>query len=267
MATRTWTVITVTVMLGIATLACSVTLPAEVVGTTPTPFPTLTPTPTAGAGVAGTPTAQLTAEDIVGRSAERMAKVQSFHFSVKVSGTPVHLGPLISSPVPIVLKSVEGDVVRPDKMQAQITANTLGITTHIGLIRYGGDSYLSSPLTGGWDKLPVETGNAFDPSLLFSPQQGLPALLPSLGLQTVGFGEMQGEIAYHLQAKDVQGVDVTGFGGQKTATIDVWIGMQSFLLRQAEIAEVAPDTKESTVWLLTLSAYDQPASITPPAGK
>jgi hypothetical protein len=265
-AKRTWIVITVVAMLGVATLACSVTLPANIVGTTPTPFPTLTPTPAGQAGVSDAPAAELTAQDIVGRCTERMAAVESFHFSVKVSGAPVHLGPLISSPVPIVLSNVEGDMVRPDKMQAEITVSTIGIATHIGLIRYGSDSYLNNPLTGGWDKLPAHTYNAFDPSLLFNPQQGLPALLPSLGLQTVGFSEVQGEIAYHLQAKDVQGVDVTGFGGQKTATIDVWVGMQSFLLRQAEINELAPDAKESTTWQLTLSAFDQPVAITPPPG-
>ncbi len=267
MTKRTLSAVSAAVILGVTTLACTVGWPVSVVDTTPTPFPSMTPTTVAQSEPHGTPAAQLTAGDTAARCAQRMAEVQSFHFSVQASGAPVQMGPLVGSPVPILLKAIEGDVVRPDQLQARITVSTLGISGHIGLIRDGGTTYLNNPLTGSWEQLPAGTGNAFDPSLLFSPEQGLPAVLPVLGLETVGFDEIQGEIAYHLRAKDVEGIDVTGFGGQKTATIDVWIGMQSFLLRQATITETAAETKEPTVWTLVLSAFDQPVTITAPSAQ
>jgi hypothetical protein len=262
---RTLSAVSAAVILGVTTLACSVGLPVSIVGATPTPSPSLTPTPATQSEPFGTPAAQLTAGDTAARCAQRMADLQSFHFSVQPGGAPVQMGPLINSPVPILLKAIEGDVVRPDQMQARITVSTLGIAGQIGLIRDRGTTYLNNPLTGTWEQLPVETGNAFDPSLLFSSEQGLPTLLTALDMQTIGFDEVQGEIAYHLRAKDVEGVDVTGSGKATTATIDAWIGMQTFLLRQATIAEAAAETRETTVWTLVLSAFDQPVKITPPS--
>ena len=271
MTKQTLGIVLVAVVLGLVTLACRVGLLTDMGGATITPTlpssPSLTPTGMAQSGTPEVAVTPLTPHDIAARSAERMAGVQSFHFSVQVSGSPVHLESLINSPVPLLLNSIEGDVARPDQMKAQITVSTLGIATQIGLIRHAGNTYLSNPLVGGWEQLSAETGTALDPSLLFSPEQGLPSMLPSLNLQMVGFGEVQGEVAYQLQAKVVEGIDMTGFGGQKTAAVDVWVGMQTFLLRRARVTEVAPDAKEPTVWLLTLSAFDQPVTITPPSAQ
>jgi hypothetical protein len=206
-------------------------------------------------------------QDITERAAQRMAKLRSFHYAVQVSGWPVQVGQLINSPVPITLKHVEGDVVPPDQLQVEITVSTFGIATTIGLVRVGGETYLNNPLTGGWEQLPAETGAVFDPSLLFNPEAGLPTLLPALGMETVGFDEIQGELAYHLRVSDVEGIDMTGFGGRKTVTVDAWVGMKSFLLHQAAITETAADGKQSTVWWLNLSAFDRPITITPPPGR
>lgn len=255
------------VSLVLATLACRVGLTADLTRDTPTPgpLPTLTSTPLTSPGTVSTSTPELTVQDIATRSAQRMAKLRSFHYAVQVSGTPVQVGPLISSPVPITLKHIEGDIVPPDRLQVEITVSTFGIATSIGLVRVGGATYLNNPLTGSWERLPEETGAAFDPSLLFNPELGLPGLLPMLGMETVGFDEIQGELAYHLRASDVEGIDMTGFGGRKTATIDAWVGMQTFLLHQATITETAAESNKSTVWWLSLSAFDRPVTIAPPA--
>lgn len=257
------------VALATVSFACTIGLTTDLDRPTPTPapLPTLTPTPVTGSRVAETPSPQLTAQDVAARCAERMAQLESFHFAVQVTGAPVQMGPLIGSPVPITLKHIEGDVVRPDQLQAQITVNTLGIATYIGLVRVGGETYLNNPLTGGWEQLPSDTGDAFDPSLLFNPDSGLPVLLPSLGMETVGFDEIQGELAYHLRAREVEGIDVTGFGGPKTVTIEAWVGMQSFLLHQASITENTTGGNQPTVWWLNLSAFDQSLTITPPASR
>jgi hypothetical protein len=252
-----------------ASFACTIGLTTDFDRATPTPatLPTLTPTLAIGSRVADTPSPQLAAQDVAARCAERMVQIKSFHFAVQVTGAPVQMGSLIGSPVPITLKHIEGDVVQPDQLQAQITVSSFGIATHIGLVRIGGETYLNNPLTGGWEQLPAETGDAFNPSLLFNPDSGLPALLPALGMQTVGFDEMQGELAYHLRASEVEGIDMTGFGGRKTVTIEAWIGMESFLLHQASITEKTTDGTQPTVWWLNLSAFDRPLTITPPASR
>ncbi|GEM_PF-2386462 len=268
--TRVFWRVAIAAALTVPVLACNVSLPITWVAT-PTPFPTPTPPPLPPIppitpdSSSTTPAAELTAGDVSRQAAMRMAEVQSFHFSVQPSGNEVNIGSLINLPMPVLLTGIEGDIVQPDQLRARIKVTILGVSAHLDLIRYQGDVYLSNPLTGKWEKLPREASQSFSPSLLFNPDQGLLAWLPMLEFQMVGFDAMQGELAYHLKADDVPGVNVTGFGGESKATIEVWIGMQTFLLYQAKVSEHDAKSKGTTSWLLTLSAFDRPVKITPPA--
>jgi len=244
-------------------IACNLSLPtARMV--TPTPFPTLTLTPTELGNSAATLATRLTPRDVVEQAAARMVKVEAFHFSVHPSGGKLNIGSLLNLPVPVLLTGIEGDIVPPNQLHARVAVTILGVSTRLDLVYYEGQMYLNNPLVGKWEKLPKEVSNSFSPSILFSPEQGLPALLATLEWHMVGFDEVQGELAYHLQARDVPGVNVTGSDDGSKAIIDIWIGMQTFLLYQVQIDDRAPEGKEALSWLLTLSAFDRPVVITPP---
>jgi hypothetical protein len=92
----------------------------------------------------------------------------------------------------------------------------------------------------------------------------LPALLPIIQLQVAGMEEVHGELAYHLRAADIEGIDITALGGERRATIDAWVGMQTFLLHRAMITESATGDKGATVWLMDLSAFNELVTIAPP---
>ncbi len=247
-------------------VACNVSLPT-MLAVTPTPFsiPTLTPTPTELSSSVSPSATQLSAHDIAKRAAVRMAKVETFHFSVRPSGSKPNIGSPLNLPLPVLLTGIEGDVVRPDQLRARVTVTILGASTHLELVRYQGRVYLNNPLTGKWEKLSPEISWSISPSVWFNPEQGLPALLAALEWHMVGSDEVQGVPAYHLQARGAPGVNVTTSGEGGGAVIDVWVGKQTFLLYQAQIEEQATENKEAISWFLTLSAFDRPVVITPPA--
>ncbi|MGQ9784878.1 MAG: LppX_LprAFG lipoprotein [Anaerolineae bacterium] len=244
-------------------IACRLSLPSTQV-VTPTPFPTLTLTPTEPGISVGTPATRLSARDVIRQAAARMAEVETFHFSVQLGGSKPDIGALLNWPVPVLLTGVEGDVVRPDQLHARVTVTILGASAHLDLVCSQGQMYLSNPLTGKWEKISAEVSQSFSPSVLFSPEQGLPDLLTALEWRMVGFDEVQGVSVYHLQARDVPGIDVTGSGEGSEAMIDIWIGMQTFLLYQVQIDERSAGSEKVNSWLLTLSAFDRPVVITPP---
>ena len=255
-------VLSVVLLLGV--ISCN---PFRPPAPTPTPSPIPISIPTVQPDVAPTPTPELTTGDIASRSAERMLAVQSLHFSIEPSGAPVALDPYIDSPIPIALKGVEGDMVRPDKMQAQINVSVLGFATDIGLIHYEGDTYMSNPLSGEWETLPAEVGAMVNPSFLFDPDQGLPTLLPSMELDDLGVEDIQGQPAYHLNVADMGDLRTLGEEADGSVSVDVWIDVQSFLLRQAVVTQPTTDSDQPTVWHIDLSDFDQPVNIQPPSLK
>lgn len=259
---RLWRIATASALMVFA-IACNFSLPITWV-VTPTPFPTLTLTPTEMGNSVTTPAAQLTAPDVAKRAAARMAEVETFHFSVQPSGGKLNIGLLLNLPVPVLLTRIEGDIARPDQLHARVTTTIWGASAHLDMVRYQDQMYLNNPFTGKWEKLPQEVNRSSSPAIWFDPEQGLPALLAALEWYMVGFDEVQGELSYHLQARDVPGVNVTSSDDESKAIIDIWIGMQTFLLYQVKVDERANGGKEATSWLLTLSAFDRPVVIMPP---
>ena len=263
MTQRTLYRIVLSVVLLLGVISCN---PFRPLAPTPTPSPTPISTPTVQPDVAPTPTPEVTAREIASQSAERMLAIQSLHFSIEPSGAPVALDPYIDFPIPIALTWVEGDMVRPDKMQAQIKVSALGFATDIGLIHYQGDTYMSNPLSGEWEQLPSEMGT-IDPSFLFDPDQGLPTLLPSMELNDLGVEDIQGQPAYHLNVPHTGDLHMPGGEVDGSVSVDVWIDVQSYLLRQAVVTQPTTDSDQPTEWLIELSDFDQPVNIQPPSLK
>jgi hypothetical protein len=246
-------------------VACNLSLPVTRL-TTPTPSLTLTPTltPTKPDNPVTPSAAQLTAREVAQRAAARMAAVETFHFSIQPGGSKPNIGALLNSPVPVLLGGIEGEVVQPDQLRARITVTLLGASAQLDLVRYQGQVYLNNPLTGRWEKLPQEVSQSFSPSLWFSPQQGLFALLGALEWHMMSVDEVQGLPTYHIQARGIPGIDLTDSGNAGEARIEMWIGKQTFLLHQVQIDEPAAEGEEKTTWLFTLSDFDRPVVITPP---
>lgn len=209
------------------------------------------------------PTPVLSAREIATRSAGRMLDLQSFHFSIQLTGVLDY----IDSPPTVALKEVEGDLVRPDSLRALVKLSSFGVVTQVGLIRYGADTYVTNPINQRWEKLPSEWGWYIDPTLPFHPEYGVPAILPTIDLNKVGIEELDGEPHYHLNATtegDYLAWWTLGMIPEGAVVVDVWIDTETLMLRQIRMVELASNPDNPTVWQIQLSAFDVPVEIEPP---
>lgn len=192
-----------------------------------------------------------------------MLTVQFVHFSIGLTGTLDY----IDSPPTVALKEVEGDLVRPDNLRALVKLSSFGVITQVGLIRYGTDTYVTNPINQRWEKLPPEWGWYIDPTMLFHPEYGVPAILPTIDLDKVGVEDIEGQPAYHLHAT-AEGEYIAwwtlGMIPEGVVVVDVWIDAETLLLRRVTMVETASDPDDPTTWHIELSAFDEPVQIEPP---
>ncbi len=230
-----------------------------------TSMPTLAaaPAPTATTMASASPVASggpLDARQIADAAAERMSAVQTFHFSLLPSGAPMDVGAYMDSPMAVTLTGVEGDVARPDQLQAQIQVSSFGLTMEVGLVKVGGVTYMSDPLMGAWEQLPAETSQDMDLAVLFDADEGLPAMLSRSDSTLVGIEDVDDQPAYHLRLANDQALipDTQG-----ATTVDMWVDQASFLVRRMLLVGVDAQG-QSVIWQIDLSAFDQPVNIQPP---
>jgi hypothetical protein len=192
-----------------------------------------------------------------------MSAVQALHFSLQLTGALDY----IDSPPTAALKEVEGDLVRPDNLRALVKLSSFGVVTQVGLIRYETDVYVTNPINQHWEKLPPEWGWYIDPTLLFHPEYGVPAILPTIDLNKVGVEQLEGGSYYHLRATtegDYLAWWTLGMIPAGPVMVDVWVDAGTFLLRQIRLVETASDPDDPTVWHITLSNFGQTVEIEPP---
>ena len=89
---------------------------------------------------------------LINQATTAMAGLSSFHFVMTtIDGTATILGALE-------LSGAAGDVVRPDKLQAQLSAKAAITTISIDVVAIGADVWITNPLqAGAWEQ--VSTGD------------------------------------------------------------------------------------------------------------
>src|SRR5205823_6580904 len=110
----------------------------------------------------------LTAEQIAQRSAERTSQINSFHFTIDLTGRAKTIDPLAT----LALRHAEGDVARPDRAQSKIKVSLSGIILEVQAIGIGSKQWLTNPLSQRWETAPENWG--YNPSVLFDGQKGIP---------------------------------------------------------------------------------------------
>ena len=122
-------------------------------------------------------------------------------------------------------------------------------------------TWLTNPLTGRWEELTPGTG--FNPAVLFDPDAGWVALLADL--TDVSFVATE-EDGHHLTATVPPArveVLTAGFAAAQSVPIDLWLDESSGRIRRLELSTTG-DAGVSD-WRITLSDYDEPVEIEPPA--
>jgi lipoprotein LprG len=190
------------------------------------------------------------AEDLIPNAASAMASVENVRFDLTVDGEVPGLD----------VKAADGVVTADGSAEGTGTLTAFGMDIEAEYVIIGGEAWVKGP-TGGFQQIPVgDDMLPYDPTVLLSPDQGIPALL-----NAVESAEPQG-------TEEVDGVDAHKYGivfdpvafaqfipaegDWNDAT--VWFDQETDRVVKAEFAQA-----DATVTLL-LSDYDESVRIDAP---
>ena len=229
----------VTALIAVAT-ACSSSPAAE-----PAPTPAPTPTP-------------VNVEALIKQSGEVMAGLKTFRFflSHPSGGTPLDLLPGLA------IQEADGAVINPDGLEARFAGALGALYVESNLISLADKSYLTNPLTGRWELIPQE----ISPLAFFNPRDGIASMMSQVREVTLTSdsaveyrvaGVISAEALAPLLGKTLSGVSVS---------VELTIDRESHHLREARFeGRVTSGEPDGTIRIITLSGFDEPLSIEPPA--
>lgn len=210
-----------------------------------------------------TPESTLTAEQILNQASDRLDATQSLHFNLEVEGRT-----FIDAANTIQILSAEGNLKRPDRVQASFVANLLGrANVTIRIITVGTTTWWTDLVSGAWGAAPPDIG--YDASVLFDDTVGLAPILRAFsGAERAGTEEIDGVEAYRISGTVPRTLidDVTAETLQgETVDVTVLIARATDDIRRVIVAESTdvPETDRAS-WTLNVSRYDEPVTIEPP---
>ena len=196
------------------------------------------------------------AQQLIKNAQTAIQKVTSYHFNLKAENIGT------SSSLPI--ESADGDIIVPDKLQANANVLFNGALVQAQIVTIGNDEYLN--VLGTWQK----TTGLFDPRALADPQKGVAAILghlqnPSTPVDSTSGNTPCWSISGKLDASYLSGI--TG-GNVPAGTMDdvtTCIGKSDNLPYSVLIKGIAAqgDTAQ-TSRTLTLSKFNEKITITAP---
>ncbi|HUR07245.1 MAG TPA: LppX_LprAFG lipoprotein [Nonomuraea sp.] len=184
--------------------------------------------------------------DLLKKSAEAMKAVKSATFSIATDGKPK---------VPV--KKADGRLTAAGDADGTITIEVLGSLQELTFALVGDTVHFKGP-TGGFQKMTrKDLAQIYDPSLILNPTKGLAQLL---GTATDPRVEAEENGVYQVAATfsgQVLGTLVPGVTQGVNAKI--WVDKATSRLTKVELP-----LQDGTV-TVSLSDYDAPVTITPPA--
>lgn len=249
----------------IPTQAATIAAPAVESTAPPVASPEGSPVASPGATPAASPGAPALSEaaQILERASQRLAETRSIHFSLEVEGTT-----FIDDGQTIQLEAAEGNVVRPDRVQARFQAKVQGLAiSTIGLITVGDQSWTTNIITGDWELAPTEFG--YDATVLFSDAAGLSFVMRNApAAEILPDEEIDGRNVYRIRTVGDQAligaVTSNTMVGYPVA-IDVWIDKETNdLLRVVLVESPSAEKDVPATWTLDLSRQNDDITIEPP---
>lgn len=212
-----------------------------------------------GGGEEATPTALPSAEEVLPKVVERVDAVKTFHFRLE------HEGGLSPIPLGLELRTAEGDVVVPDRISAKLEAEANGALVRVEVIGVGEEGWITNPFSREWQPLPSGTTI----SAIFDPAAGVKAVAGSLqDVSVVGVEKVAGHETYRLEGHvDSGALEAAAPIAEPglTVTVKVWVDTEDYTIRKVRLeGPFAPDEPAAIVRILSLSKFDEPASIEPP---
>ena len=204
----------------------------------------------------GSNTPAPSAQTLIKKAQAAIKQVTSYHFNLQAQG--------IGTGGTLPIQSADGDIVVPDKLQANANVVFQGATVQAQLVAIGQTQYIN--VLGSWQ----QTTGLLDPGVLSDPQTGVAAILgkiqnPSTPSDSSSNGTPCWSISGKLDASLLAGI--TG-GGAPAGTMDdvtVCIGKSNNLPYIIKIKGIAAqgDTTQ-TVRTFTLSKFNEQITINAP---
>ena len=209
-----------------------------------------------GCGGSSASTTAPSAQQLITSAQAAIQKVSSYHFNLKAQNIGT------SSQLPI--QSADGDIVVPDKLQANANVVFGGATVQAQMIAIGDKQYLN--VLGGWQ----QASGLLDPRVLSDPQTGVAAILgqlknPSTPTDSSSGGTPCWSINGKLDASYLTGITGGGAPAGTQDNVTVCIGKSDKLPYLIKITGISAlgDTAQ-TVRTFTLSKFNEKITISAP---
>jgi len=202
---------------------------------------------------------EITADDVVKKASDALKTVTAVHFKLASTDGNMSIGSGLFA------NTIEGDVVKPDRLKGTAKGTFGKVTVEIGFVVVGTRQYITNPLTKTWQALP-EAGAA--PNLL-DPDHGAAVLLTKAqNLKKLANETIAGIECYHLTA-DIPAGLVAGLVGANGSTnalaSDLWIALSDGLPRQIHlVGTVTADEPPKIQRTLELSSFNESIAIDAP---
>ncbi len=211
-------------------------------------------------------TPEMTPQEILEHSAERMQSARGFQVSIARSGASAFL----DYENTLSLSKLTGIFVTPDRIQAEVRVIAPGVVVSVDVISIGNVQWQTNVITGEWEQLPENWG--FNPATLLAAETGLPAILiadlsdlsveqgaelevmPGKKLFLVS-GKLNGETLYDLS---------NWLMGPDPMDAQIWVDPQTFDLYRAVLIEYAGDPEKERRWQIDFWDFDRVIDIQPP---
>ena len=206
-----------------------------------------------------TTTVSLTAAQIIVQASDKLDAVNSFHCTLDQTGggTPIGSG--------VEMTKVDGDTVKPDKLQATLTGTVSGMSVTIKMISIGTVTYMTNPLSNSWEQLPTE----FAILSVFNPNTGITAIMRGItGLTKLRDAQSAGVDCYHLSG-NIDSANLSPITGSSvpgtSIGVELWIGKDDLLVRSIKLTgQITATEVPGIVRTLNLSNFNETLNIALP---
>ncbi len=204
----------------------------------------------------------LSAEDqYIAEVAESWSRTSSVHFNLNVDGST-----FLDVNETIELKSVEGDLKRPNRAQAEASVKISFASFDVGLVVIGDNVYTTNFLTGDWERGPSNFD--FNPALIFDNERGVSAVLAKMedveiGNESTIGGTRTVELTGTVAREDISQLVAGSLDGDEIG-VSLWIDADTGDLLQISLSEPDDVEGDPTAWIITFSERNEPVTINAP---
>ena len=196
-------------------------------------------------------------EALLQQSGEAMASLKTFWFSLRhpSGATPLALLPGLG------IQEVDGSIVNPEGLEARFGGALGSLYVESKLISVDGANYLTNPLTGRWEEIPLD----ISPLAFFNPQEGIATMMSRISGAAI---TSESESEYRLSGQILSEVLAPLLGTTLTGvevSVELTINRQTHHLLEARFeGRVTAEEEDGTIRVITLSGFDEPLIIEPP---